>query len=692
MASAKLLTDGAWTWFNSPAARYDSASSAAYLGWIDAAGSIWAGKYSPSYELLQYAKLHTALEVDDHVDPAILPLASGKILAAYSQHNGSSYCRTSSNAGDIRSWASEVTVSTGNSDSYALLAQTADTNATVWWFFRRGSSNPRPRYYRVSTDGGATWGTPVSLFSVSSQRPYQRVCQGSGDPNRIDHLYSDGQPNEASTNSVYHFYQVVDSSGSFYTLYKSDGTSIGAYNLDGTAHTGTPPSLPLGPSNVTKIYDGTTHHSWLWDLCWVGSTLTAGYAVYTTATATDDTHNYYRATLSGGAWTSDLICDGGTSIPNSIYPDAANAEVNYSGGFCFDPNTSDRVYVSRKYAANVSGTGDQRIEQWDKSAGTWSKTVDITGGSAGGSTGHINARPRRIENNPTTQILYWSGVYNSYTSYASDLWAYPAIPTFSVKTASPTWVSGNGPLGTSFYFLLGEGTGAPTELVSGTSATNVGTPTWGTGTYGAQLSGFTTSVAVQLDSIASSWSSSAGYPRCIWVAFANTDTTVGQYILCFGNSSSNNDLFALSLNAGSQPQVSAIFRDSANTSNNLSFSSSAATDGNPHVLSLVAYSSSDIRLYLDGVEVATATTTLGSFSFQNFTLGAIRRNGTQSNPFNGALIAAGGSLGSVPDQQALYRGLITGQFGGTRGEISTGGSVLFFLDPSLSGGFPAMGL
>lgn len=688
MAAAKLLNNGCWTWFNSPVASYDSASSAIYIGWVDSNGNVLVGKYSPTYELLQYAQLHDSLGVDDHDNPAVLPLASGKILACYSQHGGDSYSSTTTSAGDIRAWAAEVAVGTV-SDSYALLAQTGDTNDTVWWFSRDTNS---VRQYRVSTNDGASWATAVGLFAVATLRPYHRICVGSGDANRIDHLFTNEHPKDGPTSSVYHFYQIIDSSGTFYTLYKSDGTTIGAYNLDGTAHTGTPPSLPLGPSNVTQIYDGSTNKAWIVDLCWVGSTLTAGYVVYTTTTNTDDTHAYYRAQLTSGSWASDLICDGGTDIPNGIYPDATpDAEPQYSGLFAFDVHTADRVYVSRKLGANVSGTGDQRIEQWDKS-GTWAKTLDITGVSAGGSTGHINARPMRVDNSSTTRILYWSGVYSSWSSFATDVWAYPSLDTFAVKTSSPTWEAAEGPLGTGFYALLNEGTGAPANLVTGSAGTNIGTPTWGSNSYGATLGGFSTSIAVQFDSLASSYSSTAGYPRCLCVMFSNADTSAGQYMFLLGNATDSNPLWGLSLD-GSVPSVGMILRGDVSELN-LVYSTSKATDGNPHVLSLVSYSSTLTLGFLDGVQVASSSSNPGAYSFQNFTLGCIRRNGLQTNPFHGSLIAALATIGSVPDQHGLYRDLIEGQFGGSRGAITppAAAPIFFFLDSSISGGFSAMGL
>jgi len=422
---------------------YSSTYTSHYVGSINQAGDVHVGRYNTSGAVWDVFRLKKAMEVDEHDTPAVLVLHAsgsnpGKVLACYSQHNGSSFSRVSTTAGDVTAWGTEVAVSSGNSDAYVHLAQTQDTAYTTWWFFRRGAANPRPHYYRTSTDGGATWNAAVSLFSVASQRPYFQVYQNGA--NRIDFLCTDGQPSE-TTNNIYHFYMTVASGGTF-TLSKSDGTQIGNYNANGTTITGT--ALPLAAANVTTVWSGG--NSWCWDLCSVGGTLTAAFTVFSTVSTTDDVHRYYRATLSGGTWSTEAITyagatvaegaangsgTGGSFIPQTIYP-AAGAEREYSPGICLDPNTVDRVYLARKWSETSAGgtVSDIRLEQWDKVSGSWGKTTDISG-----NTSSMNVRPMWIRNAPSTQLVYWSstgGSYSAYTTYYTRLQTYPVIAQYGL--------------------------------------------------------------------------------------------------------------------------------------------------------------------------------------------------------------------------------------------------------------------
>lgn len=433
--------DGVWTWFNNPVAVYSA--SKYVIGYVSQYEDAGVGVYDLATATWTPSLVKRAFGgEDDHCNPAVLVLNSsgtnpGKILACYSQHNGTSYSRVTSNALDVSSWAAETTVSSGNSDSYAHLAQTEDTNYTVWWFYRRGASNPRPLQYRVSTDGGASWASDTALITNTSgaaQRPYLQSLKSGA--RTIELLFTSGQPSEV-TNSIYHAQIQIASNGASFNLYNSAGTLIGTYTIGSSTDTsGNGNNLPIdlktNASLFTKVWDSGSGNSWVWDLAVIGGTLTAAFTVFSTTSTTDDTHRYYQATLSGGTWTTDAICYAGDSsspgtagrTPQWIYPDASTSEPEYSPGIALDPNTANRVYVGKKY-----GDGNARIEQWDKVSGTWGKTTDISG-----NTSSINARPRVIRDAPSTELLYFqgnpgasNGGYTSYTSYNTNLITYPVL-------------------------------------------------------------------------------------------------------------------------------------------------------------------------------------------------------------------------------------------------------------------------
>jgi hypothetical protein len=394
-----VAANGIWTWFTDPRAIYDG-SNVLYFAGIDSTGVV--GVYALNLTtgvVTTGTPRGSVLALDDHNNPALCLLDDGKILTAYSQHNGSSWSARSTSAGDISAWDTPV-ATTGNDHAYAQLIQMGDTAGTVYWFYRTFGSTA-PRYFRTSTDRGSTWGTGVKFLELTSQRPYVIASKTSG--SRIDLLISTGQPSEAATNSVYHGYMLVASDGSR-TYFQSDGTSLG----DDTA-------LPFEPADFTLIYSGATNASWIWDIATIGGTLTVTYATFET---TNTVHKYWQARWSGSAWTSNQVTTGGTTaLADYLY----SPEVHYSGGIALDPNDVNSVFVSREY-----GTGDWRLEQWTHSgtfgSGTWSKVADITG-----LTYSVNARPYCPRDLSPTKVMWFEGSYGTYTDYLTRIRLDPPV-------------------------------------------------------------------------------------------------------------------------------------------------------------------------------------------------------------------------------------------------------------------------
>lgn len=635
-----MYSGGCWTWFNEPKAVYSSTYNSTYMGWVDASGNIWAGKYHHGYATKDQFLLHAALEADDHDDPAIILLDDGTVFAGYSKHGGNQYCRRSSNAGDIRTWGSEVAVATSASHSYCHAMQFGDTSKTLYWFLRDyDGSNYGSLSYRASTDRGATWGSTTAIFkfATSGSRPYFRAFKTSS--SRVDFALNQNHPNDGSYN-LYHFYMTVASDGTR-AFFKSDGTSIGG---DG--------ALPLSTSDLTQVYDGTSSKSWIWDIANDSNGLRVVFATFPSSTA----HEYWRGTWSGSAWSTEKICDGGTTATADYL---FSGELQYSGGICLDPNDSESVYLSREY-----GSGDFRLEKWTKSGGSWAKASDISG-----STSSVNGRPRATLGRSPTNLWYWRGTYtNWFAGFTTNVYFDPAVTMPTAKASSAAWQGTSyGPVTAKAYYLLNEGSGTTcADLVSAVNGSFTGSPTWHSGSPGAYIDNWSTSNYVKMDSLGSSFAG-ASYPKWSCVMFKNTDSTNYGFLYSFGRSSDTTPIHAIAVNFNSTSNaLSGFIRSDGGTESLPGWTNSANSDGNLHVAMLVSLTSSDHYLVVDGVVRANVAGTQSTTTFNQCTLGCLRRTSAAlpaatSTKIYGFLVG----WGSVPDYVALYNDLYTGQFSGT---------------------------
>ncbi len=643
---ASILGNGMWTWFNGPRVLYDPTANKLYVGSlrVRVASTTTARVSIRSWDFDKrtfYAgEPDTNFLNDDHCNPAVCKLASGKILTAYSRHPGDSFSARSTYANDIRTWDTPVQVASGaTDDAYAHLFQMGDTARTVYWFFRRGTA---ARYFQTSTNEGTSWNSPVQFVAQSGERPYL-IAEQNGSL-RIDFVISTGHPNEVSPCHLYHGYMTVNAAGTR-EFFKTDGTSLGG---DG--------ALPLAPSAFTKVYDDVGNNGWQWDLAIIGGSPVITYATFESS---DTVHRYFQARWNGSAWVSEEVTTGDTTA-TSAYLYAA--EPNYSGGVALDPNNVDIVYVSRKY-----GSGDWRVEQWTHTgtfgSGSWSKTADTSG-----NTGTVNARPYCPRGLTPTMCLWWEGTYASYTSFTTRIRTSPALNWLASKKPSPVWTPSYGPAGAQFYALIHEGSGTTIrDLIAGRDGSFTGSPTWGTpdgGDFGAFLSGLGTANYINLDTLAAAISTGS-FPLWIAVLLKTTSTgTTQQYSVGFGNSADNDPLFGTIHNNAAQTAQAAVWRDAAAVSNQPSGSVSGSNNGEFHVALNYVVSAARCELWWDGVRVAAVTNTTGAVTFDRGAIGALRR-GTLSNGFAGEVHAVIVGWGAIPDEDWLATDLIRGQFSGT---------------------------
>ena len=665
------------TWFNEPIAVYRDGYD--YYGIYGDTGIVGVAKYDREREIIEVGhprgSTAAAIAVDDHNNPAVLALSNGKILSAYSEHPGKGWASLSAADADVLAPWTETQVADGSTlyNSYAHLAQTTDALNTIWYFFRRGQNTTggMPICVRLNQNGGegADWQEYLQLISnqaVSNMRPYFRIAPTG---RRIDICYTDGQPDEISTNSLYHCYLEIAGDGLTFSAYKSDGTLIDTWAITGGTGTVNSKSLPFAVADGTKIYDGSTNECWIWDVQRVNGTLYACYPVFSQTSAAGDTHLYRRATYNGTSWTHEDICYAGDSedpetvgrVPQWIYPDASTAQKSYSPGICSDPYLTDVVHLGKKY-----GDGDVRMQTWTKSAGTWGKTADLTGASG---NSRVNARPHPVLGSPTSQA--WGMSASTYTTYLNLVSVQPWMVSpltlaQTAKQATPVWTPDRAPAGTVAFYLLGEGEGAAIADLTGDydATVNGGSLTWGSDDYGANITGFTSSIAIIADSLAASGLFDTGvFPKWACVLYKSTAATTGQYLLGFGNSGSANPIFGITINNTADNQAGGNYRDAANTQNQISVTS--ARDANWHTAMIIVESASAVRVFGDGKLLGSATNTLSTVAFNRFTIGALRRT-TQGSAASGCVIGAVrvGS-GSFPSPIHEHIDLINGQFGGS---------------------------
>lgn len=380
--------EGVWTWFNDP--RAISVAGAPAIGVVRNDGRI--GVYhatvpTPTITLLRAG----VFQVNDHATPSLLKRASdSRILAFASAHHGAAiYTYLSTNPDDVSAFGAETSISGGwtgfSGFTYVSPVQlTGLTDDPILLFFRAEVSGTRHTYYTISTDSGATFGTPTRLLTnsgASVHPPYVKVAQ-NGD-SRVDVFCTTGHPQFVATNSLYHLYY----DGAWR---ESDGTAL---------------SLPVLPStDLTAIYDGAGAggRAWVHDAAIDGSgNPVCAYAVYPSTS-----NHRYRYTKWDGvsAWDDNEVAHGG----GYLYA----AQPYYSGGIGIDPANVNIVYLSRGDA----GVGNHKIYRYVTADGgdTWSGTKKT-------SSGH-SFRPFVVRGGGAEpRLAYVSGTYTTYENYSTTI-------------------------------------------------------------------------------------------------------------------------------------------------------------------------------------------------------------------------------------------------------------------------------
>lgn len=396
--------DGCWTWFNSNPSVV--VNGIIYIGAVDSTGRITITKNDGGKTYIYRAA--TVFEKDDHDNPALIVLPSGRLMAVYSKHNGKmEYIVTTNALPDITSWRAPVTIYDNGGDgtlsvTYANVSLLSDGYVRV--FSRRGQggggTNPCWMFKETAAniDAGTTsWPAGVDQFGVVSARPYVQYYWKPGD-NRIDFILSSEHPNEGAA-AIYHCYLTVSAGTESY--FKSDGTPIAA-------------ALPFDPTlNATLIQSAAAGVNWTFDCVRDASGAVHAATTKYPSSSTGVTRGtllsdieYWVHRYSGGAWTSYRLLQN----QKSLYA----AENCYAGGLKFDANDPTIIYAS-ELTAGLNNIKQYRMD--------WSGPSKSLMRSAPTSTSDQN-RPYSLRNHPRrAAVFWWEGTYTTFSNYSTRVMA-----------------------------------------------------------------------------------------------------------------------------------------------------------------------------------------------------------------------------------------------------------------------------
>ncbi len=385
-----LTGDGAWCWFQDPRAvhihhRFRRTTAT----WVTRSGELQVGSYDHDTNDTVVFTVRRRWGADDHGSGSLLVLPDRRLMVFYAQHNGKGlYCRTTTQAEDIREWDEEVAVTTDDRVTYSNPVYLRD-EGRMYLFWRGQDWKPT---YATSSDG-STWSEPRTLIRDAARaghnvRPYFKIA--SDGTSAIDIVFTDGHPRDEPTNSVYHVrYERQE-------LRASDGRVLGRLE-----------DLPLSPRVASVVYEGRQQRvpAWVWDLALDRS----GHPVvaYTRLPSIGD-HRYHYARWTGQAWSDTQITPGGGWFPRTPRW-RREREPHYSGGITLDHADPSAAYLSRQV------DGRFEIERWATADGghSWDRTP-ITSGSE-----EDNVRPvvPRGVGGQGDLVLWLQGRYVRYTKY-----------------------------------------------------------------------------------------------------------------------------------------------------------------------------------------------------------------------------------------------------------------------------------
>ncbi|MBS2212204.1 BNR-4 repeat-containing protein [Carboxylicivirga mesophila] len=403
----KLTSNGSWCWFSGPRAIYlDNDRNELITGWITSNGCLEAGLLNYNTGKVQFQRVESKLDKDDHANPGFAELSNHDILMAYSKHFDHKV-RINKTPAPLETLQFGRTIEHNIYDAeelerypnkrvtYANPFRLEKENNRIYCFGRWTGYKPNITW---SDDNGQTFvKSKVFITNIpfdSNNRPY--VCYYTDGQSKIHILFTDGHPRNEPLNSVYY---ACYEKGAFW---QADGTKICDMN-----------NIPFEPEDATLVYKATKENgrAWIYDL----SVDKEGHPVILYARYPEETaHFYHYAVFDGCHWIDNRMCHAGKWFPQTP-KGQVEPEPHYSAGMSLHPLQPGIVYLSR----DVEGTFE--IEKWVTSdrGKNWENKA-ITQNSK-----YDNVRPLVPKNMKTDDpaVVLWmvAKKYRHYTDYKTRI-------------------------------------------------------------------------------------------------------------------------------------------------------------------------------------------------------------------------------------------------------------------------------
>jgi len=381
------LGPGAWSWFADPRAVHFGGLT--YVGWVDRSGRVTVTSYNRR-GIQQRAIVKHFNVVDDHDNPALLFLPSGRLAVFYSHHFGRTMAyRVTQRPADLSSFGPPIRIPTNSRGrggyTYPNPIRLRGEGDRIYLFWRGGNRNPT--FSTNSPNRG--WTRARTLVYVRGQRPYAKYAS---DGNRtIAAAFTNGHPRETAT--------------SLYFVKIRGGAVRGPSGKRISSLRGLP--IRRGQASLVHSFRRTRLRAWVHDVALTRSGRpVVVYAAFRRNGAND--HLYYYAVWTGRRWAKHLMTHAGGPITSDRY------ENLYSGGLTLKHGDPRTVYLSRQIGRY------HQVEKWLTRNGgrSWARRR-ITRSPTG------NVRPIAPRGLPRGQeeIIWMHGRYNLYRAFRTSIFS-----------------------------------------------------------------------------------------------------------------------------------------------------------------------------------------------------------------------------------------------------------------------------
>ena len=97
-----FVEDGAWYWFSDPrAVSFTGQYKRTYVGFVTSTGDITISSYDHKSGEITSKVIYPEFQRDDHINPSLLFLPDGRLMAFFTRHNGGFYYFTTLEPEDI---------------------------------------------------------------------------------------------------------------------------------------------------------------------------------------------------------------------------------------------------------------------------------------------------------------------------------------------------------------------------------------------------------------------------------------------------------------------------------------------------------------------------------------------------------------------------------------------------------------